>query len=207
MKKVRRWQVIVLIILAAILGTLTICYFQMRGTAFPKKDKIKVNEIGKSYMIEGENYMDYQFYNDCSGYAIAYVLRSMGVSTNGKKVYEEIPKKNADGSVTLDQVVKYFKRNGYHATLFTGSLETLKARVKKGVPVIVFIRSVKGRDIYHYSTVVGYDEEYLYLADSVMAFCNERELHYNRKITNEEFKELWKINNFGSDNMYIVVDN
>lgn len=195
---------LVLILFTSFLGV-AFWYESLRGTAFPKTDGIYTEKLQSSSMIKTKNHADYQEENDCSGYAIAYVLRSLGKDAKGVDVYEEIPEKNKDGSVTLQQVVKYIRKQGMHANLYTGEKETLQARVEKGVPVIVFLKSYVNSESYHYSCVVGYNEENVYLSDSVSAFCNESTSNYNRVLEWEEFEQLWTVSDGGRGHLYIVV--
>ena len=54
----------------------------------------------------------------------------------------------------------------------------------------------------HYVVVVGYDADYLYLADSLAA----EGAPYNRKLPIEEFERVWKTKTLLPDNIYIVIN-
>ena len=71
-----------------------------------------------------------------------------------------------------------------------------------GVPVIVFVDIPNDT---HYVAVVGYDGQYVYLADSLAENRNADEKQYNRKLTTEEFESIWKTDTPFSENIYIVV--
>ena len=61
----------------------------------------------------------------------------------------------------------------------------------EGKPVIVLIRVVKNKRWLHYVPVVGYDEEALYLAESLSQFVNCDGKQYNRRISTKDFLALW----------------
>ncbi len=76
-------------------------------------------------------------------------------------------------------------------------------------PVIVVIRSFVNKSYLHFASVTGYDEEKVYLADSIQSWVNvdkagktiepaldtaptsDESVYYNRIIPVEEFKKLW----------------
>ena len=60
-------------------------------------------------------------------------------------------------------------------------------------------------DYIHYVSVVGYDNEYIYVSDSLEKLVNSENEYYNRKIAVDEFKKLWKNDVFFFDNIYITV--
>ncbi len=146
----------------------------------------------KEYMITTSNNFDYQLRYECSGYASAYVLRSLGVKANGLEFYQKISNKNDDGSVSPETLCNFLKEEGYHAAVHHGTVNQLKRKISKGVPVIVLIRTYVNQDSYHYIPLVGYDENNFYAADSLRYLVNEDEPYYNRRIDIEEFKKLWK---------------
>jgi len=65
--------------------------------------------------------------------------------------------------------------------------------VMESGPVIVMLRTREGERYLHFVPVVGYDEENVYLAESIKEFanCGEGEEVYNRKVGNAEFMKLW----------------
>lgn len=157
------------------------------------------------YMITSENYFDYQKHYECSGYASAYALRSMGIESDGKDLYYHFKDKNPDGTLAPGYLWENLNDMGYKSGLWVGSVTDLKYAVNKGVPVIVLIRVNTSQPYLHYVPVVGYDKEYIYVADSLSYMTNSDETHYNRKIAIDEFKELWKNKTFFVDNIYITI--
>lgn len=158
------------------------------------------------YMIKSKNYFDYQKHYECSGYASAYALRSLGEDVNGLELYRSFPNKKADGTVAALFLPKNLKTAGYKSSLLFGNISDLKYHVSRGVPVIALIRLNNYQPYLHYVPVVGYDNEYIYIADSLSYMVNSDNESYNRKVPIEEFKELWKTDAFIINNIYLTVN-
>lgn len=171
---------------AALLGIFAI---KKNSGAFPE-----------SYMItptEG-NYFDYQPGLECSAFSTAYLLRHYGKEADGMKNFETFPDKASFG-VPPTGLVKFLQNNGYNAEyVCDATVDTLKEKVSKGAPVIVFIHLTENDPNVHYThylPLVGYDTEYFYFAESLEEFANckdETGLSYNRKTKIDEFERLWK---------------
>jgi len=177
---------IITIIISSIL-LITILDWLIIGITRP--DRMKIYD--KEYMLKNSNRMDYQTSTECSGYSLAYVLRSFGMEADGKDIYAKIYRKMINGAVmprTLTQVIQSY---GFKAKYVKGSLETLKADLSEGKRVIVFIRTRLDKNWLHYVPVVGYDEEYIYIAESMNSLVNCNEEYYNRKLINQEFLKYW----------------
>lgn len=174
----------------------------------PQRDKIRVKELPSSYfaLIE-ENYVPFQTGEDCAGYAAAYVLRHVGFEANGMELYQSMSYRFGDG-IAVRGVCEKLREYGLTATAYTGTIHTLKMQLQKGIPVIAFVNIVYGNRVgKHYVAVVGYDENYFYLADSTGRATNVPGVRgYNRKLTYEEFEELWETNSYPVNNIYIVVE-
>lgn len=163
--------------------------------AFPSSS----STFPSSYMIEQENHFDYQPGLECSAFASAYLLRHYGEEASGLKLFENFPGKISDGSGVYPQgIVTFFSDHGYNAEFTTAdSVDDLKMLVSQGDPVIVFIHADEpytNPHYTHYVPVVGYDEDYIYFAESLdyKANCREEEgLRYNRKTPIDEFERLW----------------
>ena len=166
----------------------------------PKRDGVQTDSAPASFCITGGNYIAYQSDGQCSAFAAAYVMRSLGAQISGEELYPDIGR--TFGFVSPQNLVKTFAEYGYSAAAYHGDINTLKARVAQGVPVIAFI-SIPGDT--HYVVVTGYDEERVYLADSLPENANAAEPWYNRSVTAEEFAELWRTDTVLPDNVYIVV--
>jgi len=157
------------------------------------------------FMITTANYFDYQNAYECSGYASAYALRSLGEEVNGLELYNEFTNKNPDGTLSPIYLKKNLKDMGYKCSFHIGSITDLKYTVSKGTPVIALIRVYTSQQYLHYVPVVGYDEEYIYVADSLNYMVNSGKKHYNRKIAINEFEELWKNDINPVDNIYLTI--
>lgn len=145
----------------------------------------------KSFVIAEENRIDLQDGYKCSAFASAYVLRHWGIEANGNDLYEMMPNKMKDGYVYPKGIQNLLPQYGLRVKYCSGNLSALKNEVSKGNPVIVMIRIRSDRDWLHYVPVVGYDEENIFVAESLKEFANCSEQFYNRKISIREFKKLW----------------
>ncbi|WP_026497080.1 C39 family peptidase [Butyrivibrio sp. WCD3002] len=144
------------------------------------------------YVITTENEIRKQYRYECGAYSTAYVLRSLGEDVDSKELYDSLEPKGKDGSVPYETMQAGAERYGYKLESGMISLAALKYEVSKGVPVIVGMEIAPGNSLPHFLPIVGYDDEYIYAAESVGIYANEKGDHYNRKIKTDTFKELWK---------------
>ena len=117
-------------------------------------------------------------------------------------IMEINPPKDDGGSAALPAA--YFCETGgnYIAPqTYHGDVTSLKQRLTAGAPVIAFV-SIPGDT--HYLVVVGYDAQYLYLADS-LAQTADSSAAYNRRLTPADFEAIWHTDTPLSDNIYIIV--
>lgn len=145
----------------------------------------------KQFIITEENRIDLQNGYKCSAFSSAYLLRHRGVAANGNELYEIMPNKMKDGYVYPKGILNLLPQYGLHVKYCSGSLTALKNEICKGTPVIVMLRIRPDRDWLHYVPVVGYDEETIFVAESLAELVNCNEPSCNRKIPIEEFKKLW----------------
>ena len=157
-------------------------------------------DVPERYLVQRENRFDYQPGGiECAAFSSAYLLRHYGEEASGLPLFENFPGKLADGNgVYPSGIVEMFAGRGYEAEFITGAtVDQLKQEVAKGAPVIVFIHvevPYSNPHYTHYIPVVGYDEQYIYFAESLdyLANCKEESgLVYNRKTPIEEFEKLW----------------
>lgn len=147
----------------------------------------KINQ----FLIQTENRIDLQQGVTCSAFASAYVLRHWGMDADGNQLYPLMPNKMNDGYVYPKGIQNLFPRYGFQVKYCTGNLNALKNEICKGNPVIVMLRTHPHQNWLHYVPVVGYDENHLFLAESLPELTNCSTTHYNRKVKNSEFKKLW----------------
>lgn len=144
-----------------------------------------------SYMVEGKNRIDIQTEFQCSAFASAYVLRHFGIDASGIKLYAKMPHKMKNEYVYPKGIKALLRCYGIRVHYCRGNLSTLKQELQKEHPVIVMIRVRKDKNWLHYVPVVGYDEEYFFVAESLPGLVNCQANSYNRKIANKEFLQLW----------------
>lgn len=159
----------------------------------------------QKYMITADNYFDYQSRYECSGYAAAYVLRSMGKEADGLTLYQDNPYKNADGTVLPEVLVRFLEESGYEVKLCTGTIMQMKHDLSKGLPIIAFVKTSPQENYYHYLPIVGYDEENIYAADSLRPYVNADEQCYNRVLVESDFEEMLETGIY-KKNTYIVFE-
>lgn len=181
----------IMVLIGSLLLYLTITQivdiFLLGGLAWKISGKIGL----PSYMVEDKNRIDIQTGFQCSAFASAYVLRHFGMDASGTMLYAKIPHKMKSGYVYPKGIKVLLQSYGIHVHYCRGNLSSLKRELQKGHPVIVMIRVRKDKDWLHYVPVVGYDEEYLFVAESLPELVNCQDGSYNRKIANAEFLQLW----------------
>ncbi len=166
----------------------------------PPKDEVESFDYPPEFFCEGSGHrIDYQTDGKCAAYAAAYLLRHFGEDADGENLFLEL--KRQFGFVSANSVVDVFEQHGYQAKACHGSIDTLKQRLSGGNPIIVFIR-IPGDT--HYAVVIGYDEQYIYLVDSLAENANASDTQYNRVLTTEDFEAVWKTGTLLPDNIYIV---
>ena len=167
----------------------------------PPKDEVKAFNYPLKFFCENtENYIDYQTDGKCAAYAAAYLLRYVGDDADGEALFPEL--KRTLGFVSVNSIVDVFEQHGYQAKACHGSVDTLKQRLAEGNPIIVFIR-IPGDT--HYAVIVGYEDQYIYLVDSLAENANAADVRYNRVLTTEGFESVWKTDTLLPDNIYIIV--
>lgn len=167
----------------------------------PPKDEVEpVAYPPEFFCVSAGNRIDYQTAGKCAAYAAAYLLRHFGEETDGEVLFPEL--KRPLGFVSANSIADVLARHGGQAEAFHGNVGTLKQRLAAGNPIIVFLRIPADT---HYAVVVGYDEQHIYLADSLAANANASDTRYNRVLTTEKFEAVWKTGALLPDNIYIVV--
>ncbi|MBO7426040.1 MAG: C39 family peptidase [Clostridiales bacterium] len=183
------------ILISEIIGTVLI-YLLVTGI---REGLYKIHRSEKpdksSYMIQTPNSFEIQGYNQCAGFSSAYLMRHYGRTITGQEAYQKMPKLK-NGTVLPRNLLKFLKSEGLKAGYYRGNTDTIKSIVEKGDPVIVLIRSFKGSKTLHYVNIVGYDEDNLYLAETIEDYINADDPGYNRIVRTEDFIELWNTSMF-----------
>ena len=143
------------------------------------------------YVIEKENRIDLQRNYECSAYSSAYVLRHFGIEADGNEIYQSINHKMKNGYVYPRGIQHLLAQYQVNVKYCTGNLTSLKNEVAKGNPVIVMMKTHQDKNWLHYVPVVGYDERYIFISESLQELVNCNERFYNRRVENSEFKKLW----------------
>ncbi len=145
----------------------------------------------EQFVITKENRIDMQKGFQCSAFSTAYVLRHFDKEVDGGTLYSVMPHKMKSGYVYPKGVYDMLRSYGMKVKYCRGNLNALKVDLQKGNPVIVMIRVQKDKDWLHYVPVVGFDEEHVFLAESLSELINCKNVLYNRRLRNEEFMQLW----------------
>ncbi|MFL1998792.1 cysteine peptidase family C39 domain-containing protein [Lysinibacillus irui] len=164
-----------------------------------------------NYLIKRNNRIAIQNNRECAGFSTAYVLRHFGIEADGEALYSSFPSKMRSGNVYPKGIRTVLRKKGLKTSYFKGTINTLKYEVSKGTPVIVFIKVHKDFNNLHFVPVVGYDEQFVYLSESLrqLVNCNDANNSYNRKVTIKEFKKLWNVKNITMplySNTYITAE-
>ena len=161
--------------------------FLMGGLHFHFSMKCRKKEV----VITKANRIDLQNGYQCAAFSSAYILRHWDIEEHGDNLYEVIPNKKKDGRVYPRGILNLLSQYGFNVKYCAGNIAALKNEVSRGNPVIVMIRIQTDKKYLHFVPVVGYDEQYIFIAESLADFVNSNEQYYNRKILVKEFKKLW----------------
>ena len=164
-----------------------------------------------TYFIQQNNRIDFQNNTECTAFSTAYLLRHFGIEAEGDALYTHFPSKTRAGNVYPKGIRTVLRNKGFKTNYYKGTINTLKYEVSKGTPVIVFIKVQNDSNNLHFVPVVGYDEEYIYLAESLKhrVNCEDVQKRYNRKVPIHEFKKLWNVKRIFMlfySNTYIAVN-
>ena len=72
-------------------------------------------------------------------------------------------------------ILSLLSRYGFKVKYCAGNIAALKNEVSKENPVIVMIRIQTNKNWLHYVLVVGYDEQYTFIAELLVDFVNSNE--------------------------------
>ena len=145
----------------------------------------------ESFTISPMPAAESQAHNECGAMASAFVLRFYGEDAKGLELYERIEEKNPDGTINPKPLKNFWdKKSAYKMNVFKGDAAALKNAVSHNIPVIVLINCPGG---WHYVPVVGFDQRFVYIQDSVPSFRNSSGGVCNRKESWKDFEALWNV--------------
>ncbi len=152
-----------------------------------------VRPAAETVKTENGTYFEFQQGGGCAGFSSAFLLRHTGEAANGVDTFKEVPYQLKGGAGLPKGITGFFKKKGIKMTACSGNFAALKNEIARGKPVIVVIRSFVGKADLHFACITGYDEEYIYFADSIKDWVNvdNADAYYNRKVPVSEFKKLW----------------
>ena len=180
------------IIKSIILSIVVISFINAYLMTFPILT-LRKKEYPPKYQIQRNNKIDMQKNKECAAYSTAFVLRHFGKSADGEALYQNFPSKTSSGTIYTKGIRTVLKSYGFKTKYYKGTIQSLKYEVSKGIPVIVFIKVHKNQSALHFVPVVGYDDENIYVSESLKELVNCDETGYNRKIPINEFKQLWDV--------------
>lgn len=174
--------------IAIYITTTTIIDMILMGTLTPR---ISMKCRQGEYIVKKQNQIDMQTGYQCSAFAVAYLLRHFGIDADGVDIYNQMPYKMKNGCVYPKGLRKILQKYGLYAKYHSGNFRALQNEVCKGAPVIVMIRVRTDKDWLHYVPVVGFDDRYVFVAESLPELVNCNCKYYNRKIKKKYFLQLW----------------
>ena len=143
------------------------------------------------YIIKRKNRIDMQTGYQCSAFSVAYLLRHHGISASGEEIYPNMPDKMKDGCVYPKGLCHTLSGYGFNVRYCSGNLEALQKEICRGNPVIVMIKVRKDKNWLHYVPVVGFNDRYIFIAESLSELVNCGCEFYNRRVEKKEFLQLW----------------
>ena len=168
-----------------------------------------LNDHPSSYMNANHVKPDTQHGVECAACSSAYLLRFYGETVDGVSLYHEstFPCKFEAGAYPKCFKIFFEKQlDNYKTEYYTGSTEDLKNAVSQGVPVIVLL-VYEGTEM-HYVPVVGYDDEYFYIQDSVEKYRNIADNDScNERIDMASFDAMWNLPFESCQRLFVIVRN
>ena len=158
------------------------------------------------YIISPNPAPDTQSTFECAGCSSAYLLRFYGENVNGVELFHQptFPCKHSEGAYPKCFKVLFEEQyTDYTAEYYTGTTDDLKNAVSQGTPVIVLLFNGK---TLHYVPVVGYDEEHIFIQDSVDEYRNvDDSKDFNRSVETAEFDKMWNIPLESCERLFVIV--
>lgn len=164
--------------------------------------------LPQSHLPELTLSFDQQGYNQCAGYAAAFIRRYYGQEVYGSEVYRQISYNlPIDIGVPPHRLLRHFREHNLKATARKGDFVHIKNYAARDIPSIVLVG--EGISWQHYMVFLGYDRDKneLYFYDSeVGSIDRNRQAPGNRTMTEEQFLEVWNNSLPGFSQMFITVE-
>ncbi len=164
--------------------------------------------LPQSHLPEFSLSFDQQGYNQCAGYAAAFIRRYYGQEVYGSDVYEQISYNLPfDIGVPPHRLLRHFRKNNLQATARTGEFGHIKSYAARNIPSIVLVG--EGISWQHYMVFLGYDSDQneLYFYDSeVGSIERNRQAPGNRTLSEEQFLDIWNNKLPGFSQMFITIE-
>ena len=159
-----------------------------------------------SYIISPNPAPDTQNDYECSGCSSAYLLRFYGENINGVVLFNQptFPCKHSEGAYPKCFKVLFEEQyENFTTEYYTGSTNDLKNAISKGIPVIVLLFNGK---TLHYVPVIGYDNDYFFIQDSVNEYRNVVDCKsFNRTVEISVFDKMWNIPIESCGRLFVIV--
>lgn len=146
----------------------------------------------------------------CSAFSVAYLLRHHGISVSGEEIYPNMPDKMKNGCVYPKGLCRALSGYGFSVRYCRGNLKALQVEICRGNPVIVMIKVRKDKNWLHYVSVVGFNDRYIFIAESLPELVNCDCGFYNQRVEKKEFLWLWNTAMLRQPlykNTYFIVEN
>ncbi len=164
--------------------------------------------LPQSHLPELKLSFDQQGYNQCAGYAAAFIRRYYGQEVYGNEVYQQISYNlPIDIGVPPHRLLRHFQEHNLNATARTGDFAHIKSYAAREIPSIVLVG--EGISWQHYMVFLGYDRDKneLYFYDSEAgSIARNRQDPGNRTLTESQFLEIWNNRLPGFSQMFITVE-
>lgn len=191
---------------AAIIGIIIVLDSVIIGVAAWDRGK---KSVPNSFLMKEKNRLALQRSTECAGFSSAHVLRSFGIEADGNEMYAKMPGKLKNGAVLPRNLKKALQGYGFKVRFVRGTLDSVKAELVKGNRVIAFVKTRLDKRWLHYVPIVGYNENEVFIAESLGYLTNCKEEHFNRRLSIEEFLKYWNTRAWYMPfykNTYLVVE-
>jgi peptidase C39-like protein len=147
-------------------------------------DRVRADvAAGQGHLITTVPFIPQEEYQ-CGPASLAMVLRYHGAAVEAEEIARELYLPSVRGTLNLD-LEFYARRRGFQARSFSGTLETVKAELRRDHPLIVFQDlGVAAYAVPHFAVLLGYDDR----AEAVVLHSGTTAY---RVLSYAEFERTW----------------